>query len=137
MKQRISAEQLNELSDKGKEKLRVWWKPKWHDIFVWTDKAVKDKRLSVTKKDLKEPRNMLWTNYSEESPELFRDRNDGNILPLLSIGQLIEFLDDKRDRQLQIGKCKDGWNLPEERVHEDETKELIDCLWRACKEVLK
>ena len=32
MKQRITVEQLNELADEQKEKLREWWKPAYSDI---------------------------------------------------------------------------------------------------------
>lgn len=66
MKQHITPEQLNELSEKGRERLRKWWKPDFDTITYYdakTDKKVKSEPLTEH-------------------------------LPLLSIGQMIEFLGD-------------------------------------------
>ena len=67
MKQHITPEQLNELSDKSKDKLRKWWKPEVGDIN-------QDGHAYVV----------------SHKSELFKKTKD---LPLLSIGQMIEFLD--------------------------------------------
>ena len=100
MKQHISVEQLNELSDKGKEKLRKW---------------VLEKRY-----------------YSTLNP--IRNKE----LPLLSIGQMIEFL-DYRVKGWQytndpLGKYWTIWSSTDKKF---ESKELADALWEACKKVLK
>lgn len=114
MKQHISIENLNELTDEQKEKLREWWKA---EINSSMEKGV----------------------YSEETKE---------ILPLLSIGQCIQFL---------IENCKldEGDPYPSLTFHKQtdeycmsnlgiglfwegrrEGRELIDALWEAIKAVL-
>lgn len=69
---------------------------------------------------------------------------------LLSIGQMIEFLDEyfskeKRDFDIRIHSAGTAWKYPGQRLVdlsiityeiEDEV-ELCDALWEACKEVLE
>ena len=64
-------------------------------------------------------------------------------LPLLSIGQMIEFLDEQeflsrieRDElwEVQIPKTKNGVNYAWCGINKEE---LCDALWKACKEVLE
>jgi hypothetical protein len=74
MKQRISRDQLQELSDMGKERLKTWWKPEAGDI------AVNDQGQSLVY-------NFNINTIKESS------------LPLLSIGQMIEFLDEHYGNQ--------------------------------------
>lgn len=77
MKQHITTEQLNELSEKGKGKLREWWKPKVGD------------------------------------------------LPLLSIGQMIEFLDEQIDKHNQKVDENDEGEYIEYSI-----ERLLDRCWR-------
>ena len=95
MKQHIEPSQLNELSDKGKEKLRE------ADMkFGWDAK--------------------------------------GSYLPLLSIGQLIEFLNEHTKYEFHIMKRLVDWKIVYEERHYGKIigEELADSLWEACKEVL-
>lgn len=130
MKQHITIEQLNELTDKGRERLREWWKPKTlgelfydpeHGYVAWN------------------PSTPMKMRIAEVEP-----------LPILSIGQMIEFLES----QLEFGRiieltrdvnnpawfveiCElDGADRFEGGVifHEPE---LCDTLWEAVKEVLE
>ena len=104
MKLHIDQTQLNELSEKGKKKLRKWWKPKKDDkAYSWW----KDK-------------------HNVDNPRLTKP------LPLLSIGQMIEFLEDDWWEKLTqiIGYGNDAY------VDGDKNKDLADALWEAVKEVL-
>lgn len=118
MKQRITTEQLNELDDKQKEKLKKWFKPKWGDLV----------KVNFEKKISEEPSTLI--NLDDHindgivvNPEEIKDE-----LPLLSIGQMIEFLDDGslefKDRDAKVIVWE--WN-----------KELCDELWERVKEKLK
>ena len=84
MKQNISIEQLNELSDKGKEKLRKWWIPKDGDISI----------------------DPLWTGEQFWSVD-----SDKDALPLLSIGQMYEFLLDNGETYFEASSRYDIENL--------------------------
>lgn len=94
MKQNITKDQLNELSEKGKEKIRGWQM---------------------------EPYKGTWY--------------EGELSPLLSIGQMIEFLGDFCiDVDLSNGKLNGTGYITEAR---EDGMELCDALWEACKEVLE
>ena len=137
MKQHIAIEQLNELSDGGKEKLRDWWNPSVGDFLI--SKASGTYLTYGEERDFKE-NNLkdveLITNNETDSgyygfclgdtfpskplPEKYDyEFRPGKIerakeilnssLPLLSIGQMIEFLyenrEDKRYKGIDI-PCK-------------------------------
>jgi len=156
MKQYITAKQLNELSTKGKERLRKWWKPKEGDCLYWI-----------------KPQCTWWLvqydgtyMYDDiESIEKFTETNNEEkaFLPILSIGQMIEFLEEKAhfirlhdtihsrsEKQGLVTMSADkGWTL--ESAFDDknkdylnwrtdikiEKKELCDALWSAVKEKLE
>ena len=136
MKQYITEEQLEELSEKGKKRLLRWYKPSIGDSYfvVWFGSKVE--------------------NYTAESLKEL-GRNDGLYIkwPLLSVGQMIKFLgwDDMEihkgspptyymrkkypDRVNQrwfvqdgdyenAGKCFEGFSI-------------CDALWQAVKDVLE
>jgi len=73
MKRRITLEQLAELSDKGRENLKKWWSPDIGDCYYDYDNEV------------------LGMIYCGEEEVLGDDA-----LPLLSFGQLLEFLKEQR-----------------------------------------
>jgi hypothetical protein len=106
MKQRISAEQLKELTPEKQEKLREWWEPKdgdwYYDCDLECDHVV----------------------FSCESDHYHSQYPDNDCLPLLSIGQCIELLKGKTPK---IGI---NW------VDVSYDFELIDTLWQYIKEVL-
>jgi len=115
MKQHITSKQLNELSDKGKERLREW---------------CEDKK------------------YGKEKIEELKWQG-GDIrhwkIPLLSIGQMIEFLDEKGEYLLlDLNKDHLWCNATNHTtIHSGIGNinifdiELCDALWEAVKEVLK
>ena len=99
MKQQITDKQLNELSEKGAIKLREWS----HSKYANDDKDYPN-----------------WNNFDKE--------NKYGLLPLLSIGQMIEFLDENRDLEIEAGFEKGilWWK----------SEELCDALWEDTKEAL-
>jgi len=132
MKLYITPQQLGELTDAQKQVLKDWWKPSvgdWIYTTAWAD--------SETKNDLvlcmSSPAGMMWSFLLREA------------MPLPSIGQMIEFLQESRhyientyidgvllhDYKNTIGgsACDSfgiGWD-----------NELCDALWEAVKEELK
>lgn len=97
MKQHITVEQLNELSEKGRVALRRWTLARFPET------------------------RGVYVEWVRTSPPL----------PLLSIGQMIEFLDqyilDEILSPNQVGECE-GFIKKEK---------LCDTLWEAVKEVLE
>lgn len=121
MKQHITVEQLSELYDCDQDILFQWWKPNYGDLFYDSAHGV----------------------ISYSSPTLFRRRaKEHRLIPLLSIGQMIEFLDEQKWKDgLSIGHYVNGWVVGDE-FHGDYSKywtspELCDALWEACKEILE
>lgn len=120
MKQHITVGQLNELSKEAKEKLREWWKPE---------------RLDRVKDDGIEGEYYL-TDYSTEFDgwivEDEETRHAGwkkGMLPLLSIGQMIEFLDseDMRWHSYVVDTNTGGLSYDDE---------LCDALWEEVRRIL-
>ena len=122
MKQHITTEQINGLSKKGQGRLRRWWKPRDGDWYAHSSHRA------------------WFTMLAHGAAKL--EKNDN--LPLLSIGQIIEFLDDttgenfrtvgsKDVSQRSIGSPWHHWFT----IHWNEDMELCDALWEAVKEVLE
>ena len=112
MKQHITIEQLNELSNEGKEKLRKWCDKK--------DYIKADIMALATNKPMP--------------------------LPLLNIGQMIEFLQgnliniETIEQAGEVGECpplKFMITSSIDSFDDQESLELCDALWEAVKEVLK
>ncbi len=128
MKQNISVEQLNELSDKVKAKF----------ILDYNIKRWKAENKMMTKIFGTKTNDPTLEEFLEE--ERFHDPTHAIKLPLLSIGQLIEFLDDKLVEiekanwwQVRINyRVEDG--IP--TMDRSGKPELTDALWEACKEIL-
>jgi hypothetical protein len=129
MNQRITIEQLNELTDDKKEKLRDWWwrsNPGISDVYV-----VKYKYDDITRYE--GPHVLaVRNNFSE-------DYHKGEAIPLLSIGQMIEFLQEKRvfindwgyDPKDVIGSIVSWFTIDQSH------SELADVLWEVVKNTLK
>ena len=131
MKQHITLKQLNELSKKGKEKLRKWWKPEWWHLFIWTKEG--QKGIQGDGGMDRKVENILWTNYittpKEDNPAykyLVDHKNKGWILPILSIGQLIEYLYENKVEVEDL----------EMLTFDDSTPFICDSLWELVKEHL-
>lgn len=132
MKQHITIEQLNELSEKGKERLKKWWNPKEGDwIYPFNSQT---NAYEETELCLSSPAAMFWDMILIKA------------LPLLSIGQMIEFFDERitGDLDLQIwinsvgSSVWTGIGKQEKKYGGGEGIELCDSLWEAVKkEVLE
>ena len=119
MRQYISSQQFNELSEKGKERYYEW-------VFKTTHREMVN--------------NVRFT---------FGDIIKREGLPQVNIGQMIEFLDEQRiskervctktlDMCLDYGEfaeTKNKWSIYTccETIND---KELCDCLWEAVKRIL-
>ena len=116
MKQHITVQDLNDLSEKGKERLREWW-----------DKKYKHRDAPHS--------------YQSEDPYVGVEYGEQ---PILSIGQMIEFLDKnrKRDWAIYFGKnlafvqSDNGVTLLG-KTPENRKGDLCNGLWAAVKEVLE
>ena len=113
MKQHITAKQLEELSEKGLINYKKYLTGLEYVnelVFVTTgdDKAIDFKNHTIKQ------------------------------LPLLSIGQMVEFLDEETDFRTTIYRRTIDWKLFYGEKSYEYTKEfeLCDALWSACKEVL-
>lgn len=124
MKQHITVEQLGKLSEKGKNKLRKWWKPEVGDLIF------------------KQGGGSWRIDEANNTASYIEHDGKEKYLLLPSIGQMIEFLDEKLPEgnyQLQRNGERDGWRINSDDIefNEEGKKELCDALWSACKGVLK
>ena len=110
MKQRITPEQLQELTQEQREALREWWQPRFGDKYLYCSKEIGI--------------------VNEEEEELAKSNEVQNVVfPLLSIGQCIQLLAEKDLLQLQSIFTKICLGiLP--------ASDLINALFAAVKEVL-
>jgi hypothetical protein len=75
MEQRITVERLQELTEEQKQRLRGWWKPKCYDVYINHYDTY-----------------MIAINDHEGNMSQYVTENKHKLLPLLSIGQIIELL---------------------------------------------
>jgi hypothetical protein len=111
MKQRISIEQLQELTEEQQHRLREWWKPEFGDMLVMPPHTT----IEVIDEELFKILQRVKLDYNPA-------------LPLLSIGQLIELLngldlDGETEQSINDGIMWINDNL-------------CDALWSAVKKVL-
>lgn len=111
MKKRITIEQFKELTDEQRRRLREWWKPELGDAFAyeWHDEILSDVLVK-----------------SRDTETVLDDA-----IILLSIGQMIEFLDDERQSVVPVPL---GQIMP--NYHLLYTDSLCDSLWSAVKQTL-
>ena len=160
MKQHITPKQLNELNGEGVMALRKWWKPKEGDWVTWDGKDfclgyigyqkeykfyfdLMDKRRTVDLVIIPEIKISILDEGLKVTDEFqtikkLRLRGDliHNAFPLLSIGQMVEFLEGKSTKEhytaLDVVIFEQGVTgtvlLPEEK--------WCDALWEAVKELL-
>ena len=134
MKQHISVDQLNELSEKGKEALRTWWKPDLGDFYSQRDLDYRFKKDTYVrfKHEM-----CAAESYDSEPPS----KKNYAYLLLPSIGQMIEIL----NTPIQPSNPYDGgfidtrdngtWMVCTGPFYYN--KELCDVLWEAVKEFLE
>lgn len=113
MKQRITVDQLNELSEEQKVRLRELWEPKQGDLFT-------DHRK----------REDVWL-------DIYPAIKDDGDLPLLNIGQCIELIRDQGPVIRIDGAVIGGWEVFDciSKIGR-RAEELIDALWETVKEAL-
>lgn len=140
MKQHITVEQLNELTDEQKNKLRQLWKPQEGD-FITSDK---DDRIRIIGKD---NRNNgfaigLFPYCDDEIHACNTERLD-KCFPLLSIGRMIELLESEYQTVYTSKHIPDG--MFKTTVYKVFFKKdgcgfwgetLCDALWEAVKTIL-
>jgi hypothetical protein len=128
MKQHITIDQLNELSDKGKERLREWWRPVAGDCVY----EISFDMVDFTTEDCEG----MWPQLSIILSDKQRH------LPLLSIGQMIEFLVGTYGKRVDMDQVKDCSRDTSEWIVEAKhmsyhAEELCDALWESVKEILE
>ena len=132
MKQNITTDQLNELTEKGKEKLRKWWIP-YYGNEVLCENSTWTCLLGTNSYKHYFPAILLeYAKCNSDQchhQEIRKNKKDH--LPLLSIGQMIEFLDQNILDDIlapnMVGECE-GFI---------EKEQLCDSLWESVKEVLE
>ena|SRR5258708_6526075 len=121
MKQHITTSDLDQLNEQGKEKLKKWWKPEGGNLFIpttdtfWVTLICRFEEDGFIYEDKwidpKYPSTFLWVKY-----------NKNDCLPVLSIGQMIEFLDPDFVSLMYDGTVMD--------------EKLCDDLWAECVKTL-
>ena len=129
MKQRITVEQLQELTPEQQQKLRELWKPNYGDCAceVGESDYVEQYKDDPYRHVIENAQNIL-----------------NNSLPLLDIGQMIELLNNKRNQaetleiHAPIGLIDRWcvWYANGAFPKRYETHELCDALWESVKEAL-
>ncbi|MED5016057.1 hypothetical protein P9847_01920 [Paenibacillus chibensis] len=139
MKQRITIENLRELTTEEKEKLRMWWRmrcnPGWFDLYV-----VKAEHHGVSCYE------GPFVNSGDR--DFNEDFHQGEALPLLSIGQMMELVQDNLQSGFLIEYNQEkishslSWVIPkaslpdnllsDEKPHPD----VCDALWLATRTIL-
>jgi hypothetical protein len=109
MKQRITVEQIKELSEEQRVKLLGGWKPRYFDIF-WTGSAYD---LKVVERVEDDGLIIAVDGYFCGS----REFKDDYHFPLLSIGQMIEYLQNTGN----------DWTL---HGSDWDSKDICDLLWK-------
>jgi hypothetical protein len=130
MKQRISVEQLQELTEEQQRRLREWWKLQPGDIMF----DVKMECLET----------LVGGSNGKAIIEHIKSESKLRFLPLTNIGQMIELLNEKKkqNEKLEINapigliSKWSVWYANGEFPKKYENNELCDALWQAVKEVL-
>jgi hypothetical protein len=130
MKQRITVEQLQELTEEQKQRLREWWKPEPGDIML-------DIKMGCLE-------TLVEGGNGKAIIEHIKSDSKARFLPLLSIGQMIELIESKDDC-INITKLLTdidhkelwGWETALRHLRKSSCDiELCDALWQIVKEVL-
>ncbi len=132
MKQNVTKEQLEGLTAKGKKSLREWWNPKEGDKFLDYDGEVFYGQSNGFEDETYLPDKVYFKGTAGEGKE--------TDLPLLSIGQMIEFLDERGSSKFDLGYAMaSGISESYGSLTYDEidVSELCDDLWEAVRKVLE
>lgn len=142
MKQHISLQGLDQLTPAGKERLRAWYeKSSYYPEYG-------DSVINVYIPEIKQSHHGLADQrmIDDEGNELKKAYHYDELLPLLSIGQMIDFLDEKLFADnfdwgsMEILRASDGgwafYDYLSQKYISPHNPELCDALWSACVELL-
>ena len=130
VKQRITIDQLNELTDEQKQRLREWWKPQGSDIYYNTH--------------FKTSNSIRVNEYTNIEAGNIQNSLEGQnwLRPLLSIGQMIELLQDKvacfnmSNMFARTDNSSIGLGVFKPKSFDIRADELCDALWETVKKLL-
>lgn len=138
MKQHITDEQLGELSNKGKNRLRKWWKPKHGDLYYPIGRFHLGMDIKKIEESAKIRKKILGTReILDIVDKLHPSKIEKDSMPLLSIGQMIEFLEHKGGNFQIFHNIRSDNQICDWIVRGHKSQELCDALWEAVKEVLE
>lgn len=130
MKQHIEPEDLAQLSDKAKEKLREWWKPGEYDLCTTGDRDI----------EIYSSTEFYLINYDDKTIHFFGDKEGfyKKLYPLMSIGQLIMFLSEHH-RIVNLFEIQGKWYLMRHGsdFRSNMYEELCSALFSAVKYILE
>ncbi len=136
MKQRLTKEDVLSLSKEKQDALRELWEPKDEDLFIYAYRHTENQEF---------PTNII-TSYNKNLNQYYSDTNKrwwykNDMLPLLSIGDIIEMLENINvywEDKLFFGYPSFNKNIMENVIVIEKSYdgELIDALFLALKEVL-
>jgi hypothetical protein len=134
MKQHITKDDLNKLSDEHKERLREWWNPQKWDIAVWGESEFPVSKLEADRiVDAVEENSYVVNEYGHDDSYPLNQ-----CIPLLSIGQMIQFIEENKPLLKGISKNRfNQWFVNIENGMLGYKDELCDALWEATKQLLK
>lgn len=129
MKQRITITQLNELRDEQKQKLREWWQPQPYDVYVAHESTV---HIAI---------GSLYSGTMEQvidfGDQFGRNHYKSRCLPLLSIGQMVELIQQECHLFKGIERSVyNTWYVSIGIVAYGYKEEICDALWEAVVKIL-
>jgi len=138
MKQRITIDQLQELTPEQQEKLRELWQPQYRETFLLNGKRIWTTERNVKVKTVVRANLSRYKVLQHGGNTLLLD----NCLPLLSIGQLLQLLEDSgrfeglhksdTDVEYKVYVAQNDSHGRNEYIKSD--SELVNALWQAVKE---
>lgn len=126
--------ELNKLTDDQKITLRKWWIPQKWDMAVWGESEFPVSKLENNRiVDAVEENSYVVIEYGHDDSYPLNQ-----CLPLLSIGQMIQFIQEKKPLLKGIAKARfNKWTVNIETVTIGYKDELCDALWDATVQILK
>ncbi|MDQ0873805.1 hypothetical protein QFZ77_002464 [Paenibacillus sp. V4I3] len=145
MKQRITIEDLNTLTDEQKVHIQKWWKPKQGDYALSAENNNQSNGKTVVLSTVaKHPREFYGEKGVFVAFFVYENKDNGHmgnldkLYPLLSIGQMIEFLRNQTEFSLDTHKDKFGVSFKQDdgKYISWDKVELCDALFAAVKQVI-
>jgi len=122
LKQRISADDVLQLTPEQQEKLRVWWNVQESDLFAYIGLINTSNKIVI---------DVDREGYMYDGRDWFPKMD---CLPLLSIGQMIELLDNFTE---EPSLKNENLRLSINRTMWLGNSKLVDSLFQAVKEILQ